>query len=93
MIENPDIVKVVHCCYGDASALRVEHGISLRVAFDTGIADAILRGFNANTSRGLGTVLVDWLKDKAIHLTHKGKLVHTPFMFNERPLTLEHFVY
>ena len=93
MIENPDIVKVVHCCYGDASALRVEHGISLRGAFDTGIADAILRGFNANTSRGLGTVLVDWLKDKAIHLTHKGKLVHTPFMFNERPLTLEHFVY
>ena len=93
LVADEQVVKVVHCCYGDASALRVEHGIVLAGAFDTGVADSILRGVAPNSSRGLGTVLVGFLGDKAVHLTYKGKLVHTPFMFNVRPLSKEHFVY
>ena len=84
---------MVHSCYGDASALKLEHGITLAGAFDTGIADSVLRNTSPHSSRGLGTVLVDWLGDKAVHLTHKGKLVHIPFMFNARPLSQKHFVY
>ena len=93
LLEDSSVVKVVHSCYGDASALAVEHGIQLAGSFDTAIADAILRGASPNASRGLGVVLTDWLGDATVHLTHKGKLVFIPFMFNKRPLSREHFVY
>ena len=72
------VAKVVHSCYGDASALRIEHDIVLANAFDTGIADAVLHARSPNAARGLGTVLVEWLGDKAVHLTHKGKLTFVP---------------
>jgi hypothetical protein len=92
-ISDGSIVKVVHCCYGDAASLRIEHGIMLDGAFDTGVTDSVLRGASPNANRGLGTVLREWLSEAVVHLTHKGKLVHVPFMFNVRPLSLEHFVY
>ena len=92
-ITDGAIVKVVHCCYGDAGTLRTEHSATLACAFDTGIADSVLYLRSPNSSRGLGTVLMDWLPEGTVHLTHKGKLVHVPFMFNKRPLSLEHFVY
>ena len=85
--------KVLHCCRGDAAALFTEFGIGLRNAFDTSVADSILNGRHYNTQRGLDKVLFEWLGDEVVHLTHKGKLVHVPFMFQEWPLSRRLFVY
>ena len=93
LLTDARITKVLHACHGDAYALRVEHRIFMAQVFDTAIADAILLYRHPGCSRGLGAVLTEWLGDAVVHLTHKGKLVHVPFMFNVRPLTLEHFVY
>ena len=43
ILEDGGVPKVVHCSYGDASALFVEYHIYLRGAFDTGAADCVLR--------------------------------------------------
>ena len=93
VLNDSSIVKVLHSCHGDSYALRTEHQLVLSNVFDTAIADAILTNRHPGSSRGLGPVLVDWLGDDVVHLTHKGKLVHVPYMFNVRPLTLEHYVY
>ena len=84
--------KVLHCCYGDAAAL-LQHGIRLQPVFDTGVADSILIGRHYNSPRDLGTVLLHWLGEQAVHLSHKGKLVFTERMFQERPLPAHLFVY
>ena len=86
-------MKVLHCCRGDASALFGEFRIRLRHAFDTAVADSVLRGEHHNTQRGLMKVLTEWVGDEAFNLTHKGKLVHVPGMFQEWPLPLSLFVY
>ena len=93
LLLEPSVVKVLHSCHGDSYALRKEHHLVMTGVFDTAIADSILTQRHPGSSRGLGLVLVDWLGDDVVHLTHKGKLVHVPFMFNVRPLLLEHFVY
>ena len=93
LLTDASVVKVLHCCHGDSYALRKEHAIGMKEVFDTAVADAILTNRHPGSSRGLGLVLIDWLGDSVVHLTHKGKLVHVPFMFNSRPLTREHFVY
>ena len=66
---------------------------SLRNAFDTAVADSVLNGRHYNTQRGLGKVLVAWLGDAVVHLTHKGKLTFTPGMLQEWPLPMSLFVY
>ena len=86
-------VKVLHCCRGDAAALSSEFGIHMQNAFDTAVADSVLRGRHHNTQRGLSTVLFGHLGEEVVHLTHKGKLVHTPGMFQEWPLPESLFVY
>ena len=48
ILEDGGVPKVVHCSYGDASALFVEYHIYLRGAFDTGAADCVLRHTGLN---------------------------------------------
>ena len=93
MIEDPRVAKIVHNCHGDAWALQHEHNIAPQFLFDTGIADSVLCGTHPNSSRGLAPVLLHWLGETVVHLTHKGNLVHIPYMFNKRPLPQDLFVY
>ena len=88
-----EAVKVLHCCRGDAAALAGEFQIHLRNPFDTAIADSVLNGKHRNTQRRLDKVLVDRLGADVVNLTHKGKLVHVPGMFQEWPLSEGLYVY
>ena len=75
---NEDIVKVVHSGGGDATALYAIYGVGLRNVFDTCIADTFLRG--ARVSRGLGTVLEEWL---GVHRPEKKTFEHTDTIWRE----------
>ena len=92
-LEDPSIPKVVHCSYGDASALYYEYGIFLRGGFDTGVADCILRGKGFNCQRRLDRVIAEYVP--GCLFTHKGSIVHIPRMFQHAAgtLPLNLFVY
>ena len=107
LLEDPSIVKVLHCCYGDASALYYEYKITLRNVFDTGLADRMVRSpshkglalksyrhlsTSVNSARGLAPVLYTHLGD-SVTLTHKGHFEHEEGMWNKRPLHPYLFVY
>jgi hypothetical protein len=76
LLENPDIVKVMHCCQGDASSLQIEHSLGLRGLFDTGIADFLARSLIPNSKRGLKVVLESVLGEGAVHMPHKDEMEH-----------------
>ena len=88
VLEDSRIVKVFHCCYGDAAALFVEYGIELRGVFDTGIADCVALSRHPNKTRNLGVVISDWL---GVTLQCKGTFVHSDRVWDTRPLP-EHMV-
>ena len=92
-LEDPQVVKVLHCCYGDASSLFYAYGIQIAGVFDTGLADCMLRGVKSNKQRGLQQVLTHYLGKDNVSLKHKGQLEHVPRMFEPRPLSLQLFEY
>ena len=91
ILQDPMIPKVLHCSYGDCSALYYEYGITIRGVFDTGVADCLLRRAGAHKQRRLDRVLADHVP--AAHLSLKGSFKHTPGMFAIRPIPFEYFVY
>ena len=91
-LESTAFVKVLHCCYGDASSMFYTHHVCLQNVFDTGLADCVLRECHFNKPRNLGLVVSDYLGD-SVNLSQKGQLVHIPHMFNQRPLPLHLFTY
>ena len=93
LLESRDIATIFHCCHGDAASLFDEYGITLGKPFDTSIADSLLNGAHYNSNRGLKRVLIDWLGDAVISLSHKGVLTHVVGMFEPRPLAEHLFVY
>ena len=94
LLEDERVVKVLHCCGGDAAALQEEYGIALNNAFDTGIADMLLARRPNAVLRNLETVIRYWVGDSTdVKLTFKGKMQFIPGMFNKRPLSLKLFVY
>ena len=93
VLEDPAVVKVLHCCYGDAAALFDEWGVTMRAVFDTSIADALVLSRHSGKPRGLGTVLKEWLGEQRVVLTYKGVLEHTPHLWDQRPLTVRLFTY
>ena len=93
LFEDNSIVKVFHCCHGDAASLFEEYGIVLRNAFDTAIADSLLSGVHHNKNRSLKTVLLAYLGEEVVKLEHKGHLIHEVGMFEPRPLAFHLFVY
>lgn len=93
LLEDSEIVKVLHCCYGDAAALGDEYGIELQGIFDTGVADCLALDRHAGKPRGLGLVLRDWLGATNVQLTYKGTLVHEPGLWYRRPITHRLFTY
>ena len=93
ILEDDTIVKVIHHCRGDTGALFYQYGIVTRNVFDTALADCLLQHRHFNSSRNLETVLTESLGHHAVHLNFKGKLIHTPRMFEEEPLPIHLFVY
>ena len=91
LLEDPNIPKVLHCCYGDTSSLYHEYGIHVRNILDTGLADCMLQRFQTNKARGLAVVLKDWLGD--VTLTHKGQITFEENIFLRRPIHPHLFVY
>ena len=93
VLEDPQIVKVLHCCYGDVGALFEGWGVLSRNVFDTSIGDAIALSRHPGKPRGLGVVLRDWLGEEQVRLTYKDTLEHSPTLFDTRPLTVRLFTY
>ena len=93
LLEDPAIVKIFHHCRGDVAALFVQFKITVANVFDTAVADCLTTFRHHNCSRNLQTVLFAWLGDDVVHLQYKGKLVHTPRMFEVYPLPYHLFVY
>ena len=93
ILENPSVVKVLHCCRGDAAALHTEFDICLQGVFDTGIADCVLLRRVLNKPRKLQTVLWHWLGEENVPLQYKDGFIFTEHMFEERPLPHRLFVY
>ena len=92
ILESPSILKVFHCCYGDAAALFYEYGVVLQYILDTGIADCVARAQHPQKARRLDRVLTYWLGD-AVILTFKGQVQHEPGLWLIRPVTEQLFVY
>ena len=92
VLERPDILKIFHCCYGDAAALFHEYGVVLQGIFDTGIADCIARAQHPQKARRLDRVLAHWLGDEVV-LSFKGQVQHEPGLWLIRPVTHPLFVY
>ena len=93
ILEDPRVTKIFHHCRGDVSSLYFQYGIVTRGIFDTAIADCLVKLRHHNSSRNLGIVLTEWLGLEVVHLSFKGKLIHTPRMFEVRPLPYHLFVY
>ncbi|MDC0525706.1 hypothetical protein OAO87_01810 [bacterium] len=93
ILEDADIPKIFHCCYGDATALYQCYGVTLRRVFDTAIADCVALSQNANKSRGLGKTLIAWLGPDVVKLHFKDVVEHTPDLWDQRPLSTKHFIY
>ena len=91
LLQDPDVPKVLHCCYGDCSSLYYEYGISVRGAFDTGLADCVLRRVGGHRQRRLDKVMADHVP--VATLSMKEGFKHIPGMFAVRPMPLEYFVY
>ena len=88
VLEDSRITKVFHCMHGDVNSLFQAYGVTVCNVFDTGIADSVLR--LRASPRGLESVLADYVK---CELTYKGDFVHSPGLFQARPLPPDHFVY
>ena len=82
VLEDPQIVKVLHCCYGDVGALFEGWGVLSRNVFDTSIGDALALSRHPGKPRGLGVVLRDWLGEEQVRLTYKDTLEHSPTLFD-----------
>ena len=93
LLESPTVIKILHCCHGDAASLFEEYDIRMECVFDSAIADSILRDVHFNTNRGLNRVLFDYLGEGVVSLTYKSSLVHKVGMFEPRPLPEHLFVY
>ena len=91
ILEDAGVPKVVHCSYGDASALFNEYRIELRGSFDTGAADCILRRAGLNQQRRLDKVISDYVEGAVMQ--HKGDMKFKPGMFAVRPLPYKLFEY
>ena len=79
LLEDPTIPKIMHCSYGDASALYCEYDICVRGGFDTGVADCLLRDIGFNRQRKLDVVMAAYLPDRTF--TYKQSFEHVPRMF------------
>ena len=93
MLEDPRVIKIMHCCSGDLYSLWTAYQVATAGVFDTGVADCLLRGARLNQQRGLGDVLHAWLGEAATPLEYKGKLQFVAGMFDKRPLPYYLFVY
>ena len=91
ILEDGGVPKIVHCSYGDASALFNEYRIELRGSFDTGVADCIIRQTGLNRQRRLDKVISDHV-DGAV-LQYKGEMEFVPGMFAVRPMPRRLFEY
>ena len=91
LLEDGGIPKVLHCSYGDASALYNEFNIKLKGTFDTGVADCVLRHVGLNRQRRLDKVICEFVAEA--RLQHKETFKHIPHMFATRPLPYTYFVY
>ena len=90
LLEDESVIKVFHSGHNDFRVLFYGYGITVRGAFDTSIADAVLRGKHHNSSRGLASVLQDWVGNEA-HLPLKGS-VEFDLIF-QRPLSYKFYCY
>ena len=92
VLEDSEVLKIFHCCYGDAAALFHEFGVVLQGVFDTGIADCLARSQHPQKARRLDRVLSYWLGDEVV-LSFKGQVQHEPGLWLIRPVTQRLFVY
>ena len=90
LLQNPSIVKVLHCCSGDANALWLQYSIPLKGVFDTGIADSVIMG-HYSFNRGLQHCLRSHLE--GVNLSLKDDFEHIERMFTERPFPYRLFRY
>ena len=90
-IADPDIVKIAHCCRGDASAIFGRFRILPAGWFDTSVADALVSDRHPFAPRSLGTVISAHLPE--VVLDHKGTVVHEHDTWTRRPLTQKLFEY
>jgi hypothetical protein len=93
ILQDESIIKVLHCCYGDAAAFFVEYNISLKGVFDTSVADSLLMGRKHNIARRLDKVAIDYLGSDAVEMQYKGVIEHSPDLWYRRPLTMKLFTY
>tara|TARA_B110000046_G_scaffold47237_1_gene52291 strand:+ start:9491 stop:17443 length:7953 start_codon:yes stop_codon:yes gene_type:complete len=99
MLEDKSVRKVLHCAYGDASALYYEYDIKVSGILDTAVADCLLRDsppearLQKRQQRKLNVILTEHLGDTIPVMTHKSTHVHKPGQFQQRPLPLEYFEY
>lgn len=93
LLEDPGVPMIVHCCYGDTSALFYEHGVAAGGVLDSSIADCLLCARHFNRPRDLGSVIATWVEGGGALMTHKAGFVHLPRMFEERPLPQRLFEY
>ena len=93
LLEDSNVLKIFHCCHGDAHSLFREYSITPRGLLDTGIADGLLLGNNPNKSRSLDTVLKTWLGKGEASLDFKGSLIHEPGLWERRPMHYNVYVY
>ena len=93
MLEDPTILKVLHCCRGDAVALWYHHGIRLTTVLDTDAADAVARSRSTGSAAGLQKVLHRWAGTSAT-LEHKEQIDHMQGLaWTVRPLSPLFFAY
>tara|TARA_B110001452_G_C15241755_1_gene430087 strand:+ start:5834 stop:16840 length:11007 start_codon:yes stop_codon:yes gene_type:complete len=90
-LSDPDIVKIAHCCRGDASAIFGRFRILPAGWFDTSVADSLACGRHPFAPRSLGTVIGEHLPDAV--LDHKGTVVHEHDTWTRRPITQKLFEY
>ena len=92
ILEDSSVPKVLHSCYGDVAALYRQFGIFTRHVFDTSVADSLCLCRPPNKSRGLKSVVSQWVGLSA-QFTYKGSFVHTDSFWEVRPLLYYKFVY
>lgn len=93
LLEDESIVKVLHCCRGDSTALWYSSGVRLLNVFDTDVGDAIVNKRHVNKQRGLQKVLH---QHAGMHATLqlKDSVQHNMgALWLQRPVSAENFQY
>ena len=92
LLEDGTIVKILHCCGGDSSALFHIYGITLRNVYDTSVGDCLCLGSGLGKPRSLLKVIRHWCGED-VSMEHKETIQHSVALWAGRPMEPHLFQY